>query len=268
MGKKLQICIWTIIAVVLFLLLGVSIYNWTRATLEDPIHPEVTFEVENVGKIKMELYPEYAPNTVKNIIKLVESGYYNNKVIYGKDEICMYVGRNEEGEAENPTASLIFEEIEAGTEADYEYSIKGEFVANGFNQNTLSHEKGIVCLIRNNYGTGFSEQSYNSGNAQLAIMFGEGSANLNGVYAACAKITEGLDLLEKIYNEAETKTPDALEGEEYTQEEVISQFATTPKIISATVDTHGIDYGNPEIVEYFNYEEYMYQMMNAYYGEE
>ena len=268
MGKKVQICVWTIIAIVVVLLLGGCIYNFVRATKEEPIHPEVAFEIENLGTIKMELYPEYAPNTVKNIIKLVESGYYNNKVIYGKDEICLYVGRTAEGEAENPTASLIFDEIKAGTEQDFEYSIKGEFIANGFKQNTLSHEKGIVSLIRNNYGTGFYEQSYNSGNAQLAVMLSEDSANLNGVYAACGKITEGLELLEKIYNEAETVKPEVVEGEEKPTEEAIKQFVATQKITSATVNTYGIDYGNPEIEEAFNYEEYMYQMMNSYYGEQ
>lgn len=266
MGKKLQVCVWTIIAILAFLLIGGCVYNLARATREEPIHPEVTFEVENLGTIKMELYPEYAPNTVKNIIKLVEKGYYNNKVLYGKDEMCLYVGRNAEGEAENPMASLIFDEIKAGTESDFEYTINGEFIANGFNKNTLSHEKGIVSLIRNNYGTGFYEQSYNSGNAQLAVMLSDDAANLNGVYAACGRITEGLDLLEKLYNEAETVKSEPVEGEEQT-EEIIKQFATTPKITAATVNTYGIDYGNPEIEKAFNYEEYMYQMMNAYYGE-
>lgn len=265
MGKKLQICVWTIIAVAVFILIGGCVYNLARATNETPIHPEVTFEVENVGTIKMELYPEYAPNTVKNIIKLVESGYYNNKVLYGKDELCLYMGRNAEGEAENPMASLIFDEIEAGTEADYEYSINGEFVANGFNQNTLNHKKGIVSLIRNNYGTGFYEQSYNSGNAQLGIMLSDDSSNLNGVYAAFARITEGLDLIEKIYNESEVVVEEVSEGE---QESAIKAFATAPVIKNATVDTHGINYGNPEIEEAFDYEAYMYEMMSAYYGEE
>ena len=46
-------------------------------------HPEVTFEIENYGTVKMELYPEYAPNTVANIIKLAESGYYDGKLIFG-----------------------------------------------------------------------------------------------------------------------------------------------------------------------------------------
>ena len=74
-------------------------------------------------------------------------------------------------------------------------------------------------------------------------------------------------MVEKLYNEAETVKPETVEGEEQT-EEIIKQFATTPKIISATVNTHGINYGNPEIEKAFNYEEYMYQMMNAYYGEQ
>ncbi len=75
MGKKLQFVFWLIIAIVAFIFLGGVIYNFTRATFEKPVHPEVTFEIANLGNIKMELYPEYAPNTVANIIKLVEKGF-------------------------------------------------------------------------------------------------------------------------------------------------------------------------------------------------
>lgn len=267
MGKKLQICILTIIALVTFLLLGGVICNLVRATNEDVIHPEVTFEIENVGTIKMELYQEYAPNTVANIVKLVEAGYYNNKVIYGKDELCLYVGRTQEGEAENPTVSLINSKVEAGSEADFEYSIEGEFTTNGFTQNTLRHEKGVVSLIRNNYGSSLYEESYNSGNAQLGVMMSDNASNLNGAYAAFGKITEGLDLLENIYNTQEL----IVEVDEETGEVVestggIEEFSNKLVITSATVDTHGVEFEIPEVIEAFDYEEYMYQMIYSQYA--
>ena len=75
MGKKIQICLWIIIALAAFLLLGGVVYNLARAVNEEPIHPEVTFEIENLGTVKMELYQEYAPNTVANFIKLVQDCY-------------------------------------------------------------------------------------------------------------------------------------------------------------------------------------------------
>ena len=183
MSKKVQFVIWAIILIAVVGLLGGLVYSVVKMNTEGNVHPEVTFEIKDYGNVKMELYPKYAPNTVANFIRLVEKGYYNNKVVYGKDEICLYAGRNSEGEIENPKTSLIFDNVEAGSEYDYDYTIKGEFAGNGFKQNTLMHEKGVVSLIRNDYTQyvqTLSEESYNSGNAQLGIMMGENASNLNG----------------------------------------------------------------------------------------
>ena len=269
MSKKLRFILWLIIVIAIVLLIGTSIYNIVMAKTEKVSHPEVTFELENYGNIKMELYPEYAPNTVANFIKLVEKGYYNDKVIYGKDEVCLYVGRNQDGEAVNPKISLISDNIEADSEDDYEYTIPGEFVANDFKQNTLIHEKGVVSLIRNDYTQyvpTLTEESYNSGNAQIGIMMGDGASNLNGVYAAFGRITEGLDILEKIYNETEIAPKENTEEGVDTTESAIDRFNTYPKIKSATVDTHGIDYGNPVTEKAFDYSAYMYDLMSSYYN--
>ncbi len=272
MSKKLQIIIWAIIAGIVCILIGGYIYITVDRLTVGNTHPEVTFEIQDYGTIKMELYPEYAPNTVTNFIRLVEKGYYNNKVVYGKDDICLYVGRNSEGNIENPKTSLILDNVEADSDYDYEYTIPGEFIANGFNQNTLKHEKGVISLIRNDYtqyvGT-LTQESYNSGNAQLGIMMSDNANNLNGSYASFAKITEGMDILENIYNNREiaaTETAGDENGEKTTQETGIDAFATYPVITSATVDTHGVSYGDPNIEEAFDYESYMYNLMNSYYG--
>lgn len=266
--KKLQFVIWIIIMVAILALIGVYGYFTYLRITSTVQHPEATFEIENYGKVVVELYPEYAPNTVTNFIKLVEKGYYNNKVFYGKDEICMYLGRNSTGEIEETKLSLISDEVEPDSESDYEYAIKGEFVANGFEQNTLRHEKGILTLIRNDYSqliNSLTDESYNSGSSQLAIMMSDDSRNLNGAYAAFGRVKEGMDVLEKIYNEAEIKQESA-EGEESNVADNISQFATYPVITSATVDTHGIDFGDPEVIEAFDYESYMYNLMNSTYS--
>ena len=266
--KKLQLIIWIIIMIAILALIGAYGYSTFARFTEASVHPEATFEIENYGNIKMELYPEYAPNTVSNFIKLIENGYYNNKVFYGKDDICLYVGRNSEGEVENPKISLLRKDIVADSEYDYDYSIKGEFIANGFEQNTLRHEKGIITLIRNDYSqylTNLSEESYNSGNAQIGIMMSDDSRNLNGAYAAFGRIVEGMDVLEKIYNEAEMKAPDEGEDTE-TATDDLNQFATYPVIKSATVDTHGVSYGDPEVMEAFDYESYIYNLMSSNYS--
>lgn len=268
MSKKVQFVVWLIIAVAVFGLLGLVVYNTVIRTTEEVKHPEVTFELENYGTVKLELYPEYAPNTVANIIKLVEKGYYNNKVVYGKDALCLYVGRTTEGEDESPKISLLDNNIEKDSEADYEYTIKGEFIANGFEQNTLRHEKGIVTLIRNDYSqylTGLSEESYNSGNAQLGIMMNDDVDALNGAYAAFGKVIEGLDILERIYTNEEMKPVETSEDGS-TANDDIEQFAAYPVIKSATVDTKGENFGMPKTQEAFDYESYMYDLMNASYS--
>lgn len=267
MGKKIQIGLWIVIAVAVFIAIGGLVYNLARATYESPVHPEVTFEFADLGTVKMELYPEYAPNTVKNIIKLVQMGYYDGRVMYGKDEICLYLGRNIYGDIDFVKASEIDPSLVTDPESDYEYAIKGEFLANGFEQNTLNHEKGVVTFLRNNYGSTVLEESYNSGDTQMAIMMNNQASSLNGSYAAFGRITEGMELLEKMYNEYEIAPKDP-ETSSQNQDEAIEKFATYPIISKATVDTHGIEYGNPEIIEAFDYDEYMYQMMSSYYGEQ
>lgn len=266
MGKKLQIALWLVIAIIAFLLLGGVVYNLFRATNEDVVHQEVTFEIENLGTIKMELYQEYAPNTVSNFVKLVENGYYDNKVIYAKDDLLMYLGVDNEGNAEIPQASFVNSEIKKDSEEDFKYSIFGEFAANDFKQNTLCHEKGVVTLIRDSYGTNLQEQSYNSGVSKIGIVMQENAASLNGYYAAFGKVTEGLELLENVFKNQEIAPPEVNEETGETIESGIDVFLNKLVIKSATVNTHGINMGIPEMLEYFDYDEYIYQMFSSQYG--
>lgn len=303
--KKLQFVIWIIVAIALVLGIGLFVYNRIMMETKGDSYPEVTFELENFGTVKMELYPQYAPNTVANFIKLVESGYYNDKVFFGRDEVCIYIGRTQDGEVVDPTSDLVTEKTEEGAEA-YKYEISGEFVANGFEANTLRHEKGIVSLIRKDYTSAFPtlyQQSYDSGNAQIGIMMGEKAGNLNGSYAAFGKIIEGMEIIEKLYNDevvvskATTEVPDETANTENTTNTTtnttttetanttaentttdgatsdstettedadgIYEFANYPKITSATVDTKGVNYGFPHIHEAFDYETYLSEYMSS-----
>lgn len=266
MGKKIQICLWIIVALVALLLLGGIVCNFVRAKNEKIIHPEVTFEIENLGTVKMELYQEYAPNTVANIVKLVEKGYYTDKVIYGKDDTVIYMGITSDGIEDVPKASFVNPDIKLDSEEDFSYSIPGEFSMNGFNQNTLCHEKGIVTLVRQNYGSSLLKESYNSGISKMGIIMNDTAASLNGAYAAFGKITEGMDLLENLFTTQEIVAPEVNEETGEIVETGVDEFANKLVIKSATVDTHGIDMGVPEMVENFDYEEYIYQMFNAQYG--
>ena len=263
MKEKLKITIGIILIIILIASIGVVGYNAVKAKTEDIVNPVATFEIQDYGTVKVELYPQYAPNTVSNVIALIEAGYYNNKVIYGKDDLCLYMARNSEDNAEGPKASLIDSSIEADSENDYEYEINGEFIANEFEKNTLRHEKGVVSLNRSDYSSyGLTEEGYNSGNAQFSVMM-EDSSNLNGVYCAFGKVTEGLDILEKIYNEAAVATEE--DGEESSTSS-IEKFNPMPVITSASVEKNGVDYGKPEIHKAFDIQSYLNELYSQYYS--
>lgn len=279
MKEKIRILIGIIIAIMLIGVIGFVSYNAVNVKKTKQSHPVATFELENYGTVKMELYPEYAPNTVTNFIALINSGYYNNKVLFGKDKICLYMGRDSEEDEEGPKASLIDSSIEKDSETDYKYEINGEFIANGFETNTLRHDKGVISLNRYDYSYyGLKEESYNSGNAQFSIMM-EDASNLNGVYCAFGKIVEGLDVLENVYNNAEIAVKEDTEEAEENSEEVedehnhdeedensIKEFATAPVITSATVETFGVDYGKPEIHKAFDIQAYINNLYSNYYN--
>lgn len=286
MKEKLKLIVAIVIAVAILGLIGWIVYDNVRYENEEVSHPVATFELQDYGTVKMELYPEYAPNTVANFIALIQAGYYNNKNLYGKDTVCLYMGRNahnhEEGEEETeeengPLLSQIDNSVEKGSDADYTYEINGEFIANGFDKNTLRHEKGVVSLNRYDYSSyGLSEEGYNSGAAQFSVMM-DNVSTLNGVYCAFAKVTEGLDILENIYQNAEvakeeseedtaeaTETDETADSEEE-EKNSIKQFANMPVITNATVETYGVDYGKPEVHEAFDIQAYINQLYSSYY---
>ena len=101
------------------------------------------------------------------------------------------------------------------------YSIKGEFAQNGFN-NSLKHEAGVLSMAR--------AMHPDSAGSQFFIMH-KPAPHLDGSYAAFGKITEGMDVVNKI---AETDT-------DYSDRPLDEQ-----KIKSMTVETFGVDYPEPE----------------------
>lgn len=270
MKDKIKVLVSIIVLIAVILLLGLVGYGIYWRLTDNTIHPEVTIEIENYGTVKLELYPEYAPNTVANFIKLAEKGYYNGKVVYGKDDMSIYLGRNSGGEIDPTKTSLIFDDIDEGSENDIEYTIPGEFVLNGFKQNTLRQDKGTVTLLRNDYTQYVSslyQESYDSGNSQISIMMTDDANNLNGAYAAFGKVTEGLEILEKISNEVGIKPNEVNEETgEVVPNEGIKEFEPYPVITSVTVDTHGENFGLPEVKEAFDYNAYMSELLSSYYG--
>ena len=135
-------------------------------------NPIVTIEMENGNKIKLELYPEVAPNTVNNFISLVKKGFYNGTIFHRVIPSFMIQGGDPDGTGMGGPG----------------YGIKGEFSCNGF-ENNLKHDKGVISMARS--------QSPNSAGSQFFIM-AEKSPHLDGQYAAFGKVTEGMDEVDRI----------------------------------------------------------------------
>lgn len=260
MKKKKQMILWAILAIVMIVVVGVLIVNIVTAKTAKIKNPIATFEIENYGNIKIELYPEYAPNTVVNFINLINKGFYNNKTFYGKDVNAIYASKTQEGILSEPTMSLIDSSIQAGNEKDVKYQINGEFIANGFDSNILKHEKGVVSMVREEYSSyfGLTEQGYNSASSNFQIML-DTNRNLNGLYTAFGKVVEGLDVVEKIFEIEEEVT-----SEENQTTSAITNLSTPAIIKNATIETYGVEYGVPEVHEAFDYESYLQSYFSSY----
>lgn len=135
-------------------------------------NPIVTIEMENGNTIKIELYPEIAPNTVKNFISLVNSGYYNGLIFHRVIPGFMIQGGCPQGSGMGGPG----------------YSIKGEFSGNGF-ANQLKHDRGVLSMARS--------ARPDSAGSQFFIMV-EKSPHLDGQYAAFGKVIEGMDEADRI----------------------------------------------------------------------
>ena len=135
-------------------------------------NPIVTIEMENGDIIKAELYPEIAPNTVKNFISLVKKGYYDGLIFHRVINGFMIQGGCPDGTGMGGPG----------------YSIKGEFAQNGF-ANDLKHTEGVLSMARS--------MMPDSAGSQFFIMH-EAAPHLDGAYAAFGKVTEGMDVVNAI----------------------------------------------------------------------
>jgi len=134
--------------------------------------PVVTITMYDGGVMKAELYPEIAPNTVNNFIKLASTGFYNGIIFHRVIEGFMIQGGDPTGTGMGGPG----------------YSIKGEFSANGF-KNTLGHSRGVLSMAR--------ATRPDSAGSQFFIMH-DSAPYLDGQYAAFGKLIEGYDVLDAI----------------------------------------------------------------------
>lgn len=253
--KKVKNILWVIALLVIIVLIGIVGFNFYKKATMEVKNPIVTMEVENFGTIKMELYPEQAPETVANFITLANRGFYNGLTFHRVVKDFMIQGGDKEGTGQG---SATLADLKDDGDSSTDYSIKGEFVANGVN-NTLKFDEGVIGMARNDYtqySSSLKEESYNSGSSQFFIMT-KANTSLNGYYTAFGKVTEGMDVVHKIEN-VEVKAADSTSDSSSSNTEVSTPVETV-KISSVTVDTQGIDYGLPNTLTPFNYMSWLYK---------
>ncbi len=137
----------------------------------------VVIEMENGKKIKLELYPDKAPITVANFLKLVGEGFYDGLIFHRVIKGFMIQGGDPEGTGMGGAKE----------------KIKGEFLSNGV-ANDVKHVRGVISMARAKHP--------DSASSQFFIMHAD-AAYLDGQYAAFGKVVEGMDAVDEI---AETET--------------------------------------------------------------
>lgn len=168
-------------------------------------NPTFTITMENGGVMTGELYPDKAPNSVNNFIALAQSGFYNGLTFHRVIPGFMIQGGCPKG---------------TGTGGPG-YSIKGEFSGNGFKQNDLVHDRGVLSMAR--------AMAPNSAGSQFFIMV-EKAPHLDGQYAAFGKVLEGMDVADAIVSARTDFQDKPLEPQ---------------RIATVTIDTHGETYPAP-----------------------
>ena len=173
----------------------------------DNKHPIATITMEDGAVMKAELYPEKAPNTVRNFIALANQGFYDGLTFHRVIPGFMIQGGCPQG---------------TGTGGPG-YEIKGEFAANGFAQNDLVHTTGVLSMART--------MAPDSAGSQFFVMVAP-APHLDGQYAAFGQVTEGAETAIAI-----SRVP----------RNMMNDKPKTPVVIqSIRVDTQGVDYPAPE----------------------
>ncbi len=136
-------------------------------------NPMIKISIRDFGEMTAELYPDKAPNTVKNFLSLVESGFFTGLIFHRIIKGFMIQGGG-------------FDESFTQKETD---AIRGEFLANGFMQNDLRHTRGVLSMARTS--------DPDSASSQFFVMH-QDAPHLDAQYAGFGKLTDGFDVLDRI----------------------------------------------------------------------
>lgn len=145
------------------------VYAAEEAEVRNPL---VTMDLGEIGVIKVELFPDVAPNTVNNFISLVQAGFYDGVIFHRVIPGFMIQGGDPTGTGMGGPG----------------YGIRGEFSQNGF-ENSLKHERGVISMARTSVP--------DSAGSQFFIMVAD-HPHLDGSYAAFGRVVEGMEVADRI----------------------------------------------------------------------
>lgn len=244
---KNKVKVLRVIVLIIVLSIGVFLaYGFYQKATYKLQRPVVSMEIKDYGTIKIELYPDMAPNTVKNFIKLINEGYYNG-LTFHRIEDMLIQGGDKQGDGTGQS----------------QLSVNGEFSENGYD-NTLKFERGTLGLARLDYtyyssmDASLLKEGYNSGYAQFFIVT-QDVKSFDGYYCSFGKVIEGMEIVDEI-----TKLETKVETNEETGETTKTTMPVNPPVISnITVETFGVGYGEPKTHETFDINEWF---MSQYYG--
>lgn len=301
--SKAYIAITVIAILLVIFLIGYVLGTIVKKATYKAENPIATIEVEEFGTIKVELYPEYAPNTVANFIKLANNGFYDGLIFHRTIPDFMIQGGDPKG---NGTGNATLADLENKKEDSNTNNVDG----NAINENSVDENSTTENTVDGNStnSTNTISGSSDNGSEEYSI---EGEFILNGYTKNTLKHKRGIismargdystagssTLIKKGYDSASsqffitTKTSQSLDGAYAAFGEVLEGMDVVDKIVnvevetresnpedtsltadrpinppvikSIRVDTKGVDYGTPKTQEPFDYNAYM---MQQYYG--
>lgn len=259
-SMKKGIIIKIIVLIILLVMIGGLCYGYYKKQTLNIQNPVAKIEVQDYGTIEVELYPDIAPETVANFITLANNEFYDGLKFHRVIEDFMIQGGDPNGDGTGgPTLSDINSDIEKDSDQDTDYTITGEFAANGYTSNNLNLVEGTIAMARSDYtqySSALADESYNSAGSQFFIMTSNDYTGLSGYYAGFGKVTNGMDVVQKIA-QVEVTAASTEDGETSTSSE-----ESTPEkdviISSIRVETYGVDYGKPQTLEPFDITSWFY----------
>lgn len=261
--KKVGKIIFPVIALILVIvLIALVCFGYYKKLTFKSQNPVATIEVEGYGTIKVELYPDVAPESVTNFISLANHNFYNGLKFHRIVEGFMIQGGDKNGGSTSGTEKVKLSDIgkaEKGAANDTAYSIKGEFISNGV-ENNLKMDEGVIAMARadyTSYSSSLKTESYDSADSQFFIVT-KRTTSLDGNYAGFGKVIEGLDIVHAI-EKVEVKAADTGSTTEDSSNTEKSTPVKDVIIKSVTVDTFGINYGTPDTLTPFDYTSWLYK---------